>query len=215
MFTGLIEEIGTLKSLRPQNGAVCFAIEGENVLRELKIDDSISVNGVCLTVTKIAAPIFEVQAVEETLRKSNLGNLKIGSQVNLERAVRAADRMGGHFVQGHVDDVGSVSRIQQQEGGILLSIIMPSRLMKYVISEGSITIDGVSLTVARLNENEITISLIPHTLEKTTLGNLKTGDQVNVEVDVLGKYIENLLRYPRESKISEPWLEQMGYKIDS
>jgi len=122
--------------------------------------------------------------------------------------------MGGHFVQGHVDDVGMVSRIQDQEGGLLLSIKLSPHLMKYVISEGSITIDGVSLTVARLHENEITISLIPHTLQKTTLGELKIGERVNVEVDILGKYIENLLRRPEGSKISEAWLEQKGYKIN-
>lgn len=214
MFTGLIEEIGTIKNTRRQNGAVCFSIEAEEVLRELNIDDSISIQGVCLTVTKIAAPTFEVQAVEETLRKTKLGQLKIGSRVNLERAVRAADRMGGHFVQGHVDDVGTISRIQQQEGGILLSITIPPHLMKYIISEGSITIDGVSLTVARLQENEITISLIPHTLDKTTLSDLQMRDQVNIEVDILGKYIENLLSKSDSSKISEPWLEQMGYKIN-
>lgn len=212
MFTGLIEEVGVIKKILAREGALCFTLAAEEILQDLKIDDSIALNGVCLTVTKTTGTEFQVEAVEETLRKTTLGELRTGAKLNLERAMKFSDRMGGHFVQGHVDGVGEVTAIQPQKGGTLLSVKLPDSLLRYVISEGSIAIDGVSLTVARLRENEITISLIPHTLEKTTLGNLNVGDEVNIEVDLLGKYIERLLAKNQVSKLSETWLQEMGYE---
>ena len=211
MFTGLIEEIGAIEQLQNHRGTLRFIISAKQVTKDLEIDDSIAINGVCLTVVEFSKLNFQVESVEETLSKTTLGSLKTASQVNLERSLRFSDRMGGHFVQGHVDAVGKVTAVQGQEGGTLLSIRVPSHLLKYVISEGSIAINGVSLTVARLQENEITISLIPHTLEKTTLGNLKVGDGVNIEVDLIGKYVERILTKPNQSKISEDWLQEMGY----
>ena len=211
MFTGLIEEIGKIEHLQTHRGTLRFTISTNEVIKDLSIDDSIAINGVCLTVVEFSKSNFQVEAVEETLSKTTLGSLKTGSQVNLERSLRFSDRMGGHFVQGHVDAVGKVIAVQGQEGGTLLSIEVSPHLLKYVISEGSIAINGVSLTVARLQENEITISLIPHTLEKTTLGNLKVGDGVNIEVDLIGKYVERILTKPNQSKISEDWLQEMGY----
>lgn len=211
MFTGLIEEIGTIEQIQKHRGALRFTISAKEVVKELAIDDSVALNGVCLTVVEFSKSNFQVEAVEETLNKTTFSSLKNGNQINLERSLRFSDRMGGHFVQGHVDAVGEVTAVQKQEGGILLSLKLPAHLLKYVISEGSITIDGVSLTIARLKENEITISLIPHTLEKTTLANLKVGDNVNIEVDLIGKYVERILTRPNQSKISEEWLQEMGY----
>lgn len=211
MFTGLIEEIGKIEQLQKHRGTLRLTIAAEETLKDLATDDSIAINGVCLTVVEFSKSNFQVEAVEETLSKTTLGSLKTGNQVNLERSLRFSDRMGGHFVQGHVDAVGEVTAVQTQDGGTLLSITLPSHLLKYVISEGSIAIDGVSLTIARLKDNEITISLIPHTLEKTTLVNLKAGDGVNIEVDLIGKYVERILTKPNQSKISEEWLHEMGY----
>ena len=211
MFTGLIEEIGTIEQIQKHRGTLRFTISVKEVVKDLAIDDSVALNGVCLTVVEFSKSNFQVEAVEETLNKTTFGSLKKGSQINLERSLRFSDRMGGHFVQGHVDAVGEVAAVQRQEGGVLLSIKLPAHLLKYVISEGSIAIDGVSLTIARLKENQITISLIPHTLEKTTLANLKVADKVNIEVDLIGKYVERILTRPNQSKISEEWLEERGY----
>ena len=211
MFTGLIEEIGIIEQLQKHRGTLRLTVSAKEIVKDLAIDDSISINGVCLTVVQFSKSSFQVEAVEETLGKTTLGSLKTGSHANLERSLRFSDRMGGHFVQGHVDAVGEVTAVQKQKGGILLSIKLPSHLLKYVISEGSIAVDGVSLTIARLEENEITISLIPHTLEKTTLASLKAEDGVNIEVDLIGKYVERILTRPNQSKISEEWLQEMGY----
>jgi len=211
MFTGLVEEIGTIEQIRKHRGTLRFTISAKEVVKDVAIDDSVALNGVCLTVVEFSKSNFQVEAVEETLGKTTLGSLITSSQVNLERSLRFSDRMGGHFVQGHVDAVGEVAVVQRQEGGVLLSIKLPAHLLKYVISEGSIAMDGVSLTIARLQENQITISLIPHTLAKTTLVNLKAGDGVNIEVDLIGKYVERILTRPNQSKISEGWLEEMGY----
>ncbi|MFQ5675358.1 MAG: riboflavin synthase [bacterium] len=211
MFTGLIEEIGTIKKVENASGVLRFTIAAKEVLSELAVDDSIAINGVCLTVVGFSKSNFLVEAVEETLRKTTLGLLKTGSQVNLERSLRFSDRMGGHFVQGHVDGVAEVTAVKSQAGGQLLAIKLPRRLLKYVISEGSIAINGVSLTVARLKDDEIIISLIPHTLVRTTLNGLQVGEQVNIEVDLIGKYVESILTRPEPNKISRQSLLEAGY----
>ncbi|MFQ5824048.1 MAG: riboflavin synthase [bacterium] len=218
MFSGIIEEVGIVEAVQEQQGALRLTIAATEVLNDLTIDDSISVNGVCLTVIKTFNSNFQVVAVEETLKKTTLALLQNGSKVNLERSLRLADRIGGHLVQGHVDGVGKVAaihpggyKLSDGEGGRLISIEVPMHLMKYIISEGSIAIDGVSLTVARLSKNLIIISLIPHTLNKTTFGHIKVGGKVNIEVDLIGKYVERMLSKPEESKISEEWLHKIGY----
>ncbi len=193
MFTGLVEEIGEVKDIRRSNGATRFTIFAGKIFDQLKIDDSIAINGTCLTVVQQGKNTFEVEAVEETLKVTTLGSFLQAQKVNLERALRADSRLGGHFVQGHVDGVGSVTNIQGQKGGSLLSVEVPSALMKYIIPKGSIAIDGCSLTVAAIKENVITIALIPHTLAVTTLGQLKIGEKVNIETDMLGKYTWHLL----------------------
>lgn len=212
MFTGIIEEIGVVKDSQKRQGALVLSIAAQDVINELKVDDSIAIAGVCLTVTELHGSTFQVDAVEETLRKTTLGSIQRGDQVNLEPSLRLSDRMGGHLVQGHVDGVGYVVATQHQQGGKLLSIRLPHHLMKYVISEGSIAVDGVSLTVARLKNDEITLALIPHTLEKTTLSDLKVGDRVNVEVDLIGKYIESLMAKFEKGTLTDQNLQKMGYE---
>jgi riboflavin synthase len=214
VFTGLIEEMGTVEAIRDDGGALRFSISCPSLVEGMSIDDSVAVEGVCLTVVALRDVGFDTVAVEETLRKTTLGGLRPGSRVNLECALRPMDRLGGHFVQGHVDGVGRVSAWQTQKGGRLLTVELPADLMRYVIPKGSIAIDGVSLTVARLSGNQITISLIPHTLEKTTLGMKRVGDPVNVETDLLGKYVERLLAGSEPgNELTEERLKKLGYGI--
>ncbi len=203
MFTGLVEEIGTIKRIDTNRGARRLTIAAVNIIEDLKIDDSVAVNGVCLTVTALDhSSYFMVEAVQETLEKSTLSHLKPNSRVNLERALKADGRLGGHFVQGHVDGVGKIMGWQEQQGGRKIQIRIPSDLLKYLIPKGSISINGCSLTLAQLDRVSVQIALIPHTLEMTTLGMLKIGDVVNIEVDMLGKYIYKYL---------EPFREQTSF----
>lgn len=212
MFTGLVEEIGTVEAVRRRDGALWMRIAAREVLSDLEVDDSIAVQGVCLTAVAVGDDGFEVEAVEETLRKSTLGSLKKDSTVNLERSLRPTDRLGGHFVQGHVDGVGAVVVARPQAGGKLISVELPEPLTKYVIAKGSIALDGVSLTVAEKIDRRVTISFIPHTLARTTFGACRLGDRVNVEVDLIGKYIETLLPGAREGGLTQAWLTNLGYE---
>lgn len=197
MFTGLIEEEGVVAGAVRSGGSVLFTFRAPRTARGLKTDESVAVNGVCLTVIGFTRTTFTMQAVEQTLRKTNLGRLKVSDTVNLERALLPNERLGGHFVQGHVDGVGSVTKISRRKSSWMFWFSMPRRSLKYVIPLGSIAINGVSLTVAELKEGEIGISIIPHTWEVTTFKNLRVGDRVNVEFDMLGKYVERLLRSRR------------------
>jgi len=212
MFTGLVEEVGNVVKVKRSGASSRLTIAANLVLQDMKIDDSICVDGVCLTAVVIADNSFEIEAVDETLRKTNLGSLNIGKRVNLERCLRPSDRFGGHIVQGHVDSSATITARQSQDSGRLLTIKIPPQISKYVISEGSVAINGVSLTVARKEENQIVIALIPHTLGKTNLGNLNIGDSVNIEVDLIGKYVESLLTAPSANKLTETWIKQLGYE---
>jgi riboflavin synthase len=193
MFTGLIEETGTVASASPRGGIVALTIHARTVMEGLSIDDSVNVNGVCQTVVKRTNDTFTVQAVKETLRKTTLGSLRAGHTVNLERAILPSARMGGHFVQGHVDGTGTVASIRRNPGDWQIRITLPEAFMKCIIPMGSICIDGVSLTVASVEKNEIMIAVIPHTLDVTTLKNLRPGNDVNVELDMIGKYVVGLI----------------------
>ena len=184
MFTGIVEELGRVK--RRDGGR--FEFEASLVLEDAKIGDSISHNGCCLTVVDIGDGWYAVDAIDETLRRTNLGDLQRGDPVNLERPVRANDRMGGHIVQGHVDAVGEVV-----EPAPNLRVQMPKELLRYVVEKGSITVDGCSLTVVDVLDDGFTVALIPHTTDVTTLGHRRKGDRVNLEVDVMAKYAEKLL----------------------
>ncbi len=194
MFTGLIEEVGKIAEVRPSRGARLLRVQAQDVLSDLKVDDSIAVNGVCLTVIARSEKDFSVEAVEETLKKSTLGGLRVGDRVNLERALSVQSRLGGHFVQGHVDGVAEVESLTPQAGGKLLTLRLPEHLLTYMIPKGSIAVDGVSLTIAELEPPRVRIALIPHTLEQTTLGELQPGNRVNIEADMLGKYIVQLVQ---------------------
>jgi len=210
MFTGLIEEVGIIERVDEPGNGRRLHIRASNILQDLKVDDSISINGVCLTAIEVNKDYFSVQAVAETLRKTTVGEWRTGTRVNLERALRADSRLGGHFVQGHVDAVAQVSNVESRPNEWLLSVRVPSNLTRYVILHGSIALDGVSLTVARWLSPIATVSLISHTLQKTTLGDRRVGDGVNLEVDMLAKYVESLFA-PERGGLNEEKLNAMDY----
>lgn len=193
MFTGIVEELGKVTGLEPLNDAMRISITGPLVVSDSKIGDSISVNGVCLTVTTKTADSFTADVMQETLNRSTLGSLTSGDPVNLERPVTLATRLGGHMVQGHVDGMGEITNREISENWEVVSIKPPKDLLKYIVEKGSITVDGTSLTVASVNNEVFTVSLIPETLAKTTLGIRAVGDKVNLEVDVMAKYVEKLI----------------------
>ncbi len=192
MFTGLIADLGAVLAIeRDRDGAtlrVRTALAGE-----LAMGDSIAVNGVCLTATRVGGGEFEAQAIRETLERSTLGGLQPGDPVNLELALRADGRLGGHIVQGHVDDVGSIAKVREEGFSRVVAIDAPAVLLPYVVEKGSIAIDGVSLTVSALHDGSFEVSLIPETLERTTLGRATPGARVNIEADILAKHVERLL----------------------
>jgi riboflavin synthase len=201
MFTGLIQEIGTIQSISTNREGKEFLIKAPGLINEIKIDDSVATNGVCLTATKIQGDCFRVQAIHMTLEKTSLGRLNTGDKVNLELSLRPQDRLGGHMVQGHVNAVGSIKSIKEIGDNWEIEISFPQDLRKYMISEGSIALEGISLTIARLTENSVTVAIIPHTLDKTTLSGKKVGDAINIEVDMVAKYIENFLRLDSTKKV--------------
>jgi riboflavin synthase len=194
MFTGIVEELGRVAAIQelPDN-AIRISIEGPIVLSDANLGDSICVNGVCLTVAEQNGDVFTADVMSETINRTTIGDLLAGSQVNLERPVTLSTRLGGHLVQGHVDAVGEVSAREHSENWDVVTITPPKDLLKYVVQKGSITIDGTSLTVSAVTDSTFSVSLIPATLDKTTLGIRQIGDRVNLEVDVLAKYVEKLV----------------------
>ncbi len=193
MFTGIIEELGEITAIESQPDAVRLTISGKKVLEDLKRGESISVSGTCLTAIEIDDKSFTADVMHETIRLSGLQRVEVGQKVNLERAMTAATRFGGHVVQGHVDGVGEFVSREKSDNWDWVRISVPQHLMKYVVMKGSITFDGISLTVNEIDGNVIGLSLIPETLEVTTLGYKKPGDLINVEVDVMAKHIERLM----------------------
>jgi riboflavin synthase len=194
MFTGIVEELGQVRSVAPNEGGARLVIAARAVLDDVVLGASIAVNGCCLTVVAFDSETWAADAVIETLARTNLGDLTPGAAVNLERPVRLADRLGGHLVQGHVDATGTVrERAPQPDGSTLVSFAAPAEVLRYVVHKGSITVDGVSLTVARRDDASFAVALIPHTLEVTTLGTRAVGDRVNLEIDLIAKYVEQLL----------------------
>ena len=194
MFTGIVEELGEVVAVEPLQDASRLTVRGPLVTSDAAHGDSISVNGVCLTVVSSAEGAFTADVMAETLRRSSLGDVRPGSPVNLERAVRVSDRLGGHVVQGHVDGTGSIERVTPDEHWTVVRISLPEQLRRYVVEKGSITVDGVSLTVSGIEDGWFEVSLIPTTLSLTTLGAKGVGDAVNLEVDVMAKYVEKLLQ---------------------
>ncbi len=193
MFTGIIEELGTFIATENVGSGLRLQFSAEKVLSDLKIDDSISINGVCQTVVARETSFFEVISVPETLKKTTLSSLKTGDKVNLERAATLSTRLGGHLVQGHVDGIASTIEIQDIGGSWMFRFELPEEFMPYVIPQGSIAIDGVSLTVARIHGSAISIAIIPHTFTMTRFHNLRTGDPVNIELDCIAKMVERLM----------------------
>ena len=192
MFTGIVEELGTVDSLTAGTEPAGLRIRSPHVLEGIALGDSIAVSGCCLTVTSVEGELWSADVISTTLAATSLGGLAPGDAVNLERCVRADGRLDGHIVQGHVDGVGEVTGREEDGGTTLLRIALPPGLARYVVAKGSLAVDGVSLTVAAIDGDEVTIGLIPETLSRTTLGRRAVGDRVNLEVDVLAKYVEKL-----------------------
>ncbi len=211
MFTGLVEEIGTVKNVKPLGGGLKITIAAQKVIEDFQIGDSINVNGTCQTVVKFTKDQFEVEAVEETLKKTNLGKLKLNEKVNLERSLTLNKRLGGHFVTGHVDTTGKILNIKELSTSYLVDISYPKEFNKYLINVGAIAIDGISLTVANFDEEKFTVSIIPHTWKVTNLADRTIGSEINLEFDVLGKYVARLLNKEKQSNITEEWLKQNGF----
>lgn len=203
MFTGLIEEIGRIKSVIKSTKSAKIIINASKVLEGVKLGDSISTNGVCLTVTEYGSNYFTVDVMAETMRRSNLRALSAGDTVNLERALRLGDRLGGHIVSGHIDGVGTISDFENEDNAVWITIEASQELLKYIVEKGSIAIDGVSLTVAYVDEKVFKVSIIPHTKDVTTLLTKKVGDIVNLECDMLGKYVEKLLSVKEEASTKQ------------
>lgn len=212
MFTGIIEEIGKIKAINRGNRSVVLDIEATKVLEDTKIGDSIATNGVCLTVTDIRENFFSADVMPETMERSNLGGLKLGDRVNLERALCLNSRLGGHLVAGHVDGTGRLTGKMEDDNAIWLTIAASPQILHYVIEKGSVTIDGVSLTVAYVDEAVFRVSVIPHTREKTTLVRKHAGDIVNLENDMIAKYVEKLLgQKPGPGGLTLDFLQQHGF----
>ena len=216
MFTGIVEEMG--KIVRVEKGAKSsrLTVSGDKIFSDLKLGDSVATNGVCLTVTSFSKGIFTADVMNETLKRSNLGELRQGSRVNLERAMIANGRFGGHIVSGHIDGTGVITKIEQDDIAVWYTIRADRKIMKYIIEKGSVAIDGISLTIAKVTDNDFSVSLIPHTAKETVLGYKKTGDTVNLENDVVGKYIEHFLSFKEEpetksSGITKEFLLKAGF----
>ena len=212
MFTGLVEEIGIISDIRESGDGRKIRISCQKVAEDIKAKESISVSGICLTVVSVGTDYFEVDVVSETLKRSNIGRYTVNDKVNLERALMLSDRLGGHIVQGHVDGIATVTYHDHGDNGSLLIIDIPKELREFVVEKGSISLDGISLTVASVKDTEVSVALIPHTLEITTMGERVSGDSVNVEVDVLAKYVKNMMKgYTEPTSFTIEKLQDMGY----
>ncbi len=211
MFTGIVEEMGRVKALRREGGAARLTISASTVLGGTVLGDSICVNGVCLTVVDLNSGEFSADVAVETLRVTNLGELKTGAAVNLERAMQLSARIGGHLVSGHVDAVGHIREKREEGNGWRIFIDAPEPVLRYVIKKGSIAVDGISLTVADVDKSGFSIAVIPHTAKLTTLGFKAAGDSVNLESDIIGKYVERLLSGRVEGGVNLELLKKTGF----
>jgi riboflavin synthase len=201
MFTGLIQEVGTVRKAQREGKELWLALEAPRLSAKVRVGDSVAVNGCCLTVVKITPPLVSFQAVPETLKRTVLGLLKEGDRANLELPLTLSEPLGGHFVQGHVDGVGEITEFEPEGKGARMKIRIPESLVPYVVEKGSVALDGISLTVASIEGSEMGVALIPHTIENTALKSKKPGDYLQIEVDLLAKYVE---------KLSQGYLERKG-----
>lgn len=215
MFTGLVEEIGRVESVVKSAKSAKIIIKAKTVLEGVKLGDSICTNGVCLTVTSFDSSRFTIDAVAETMRRSNLKNLSPGDEVNLERALMLGDRLGGHIVSGHIDGIGIIEDYQREDNAVWITVRTSFEVLRYIVQKGSIAIDGVSLTVAYVDDSAFKVSIIPHTKDMTTLLRKKIGDEVNLECDMIGKYIEKFLggkdQEPVKKDIDFNFLSENGF----
>jgi len=209
VFTGLVEETGTVLSIKAGAKSSVLAVEASKILDDLKPGDSVATNGVCLTVTGINAGVFTADVMGETLSRSSLGSLSAGSRVNLERAVPANGRLGGHIVSGHIDGTGKVVFVRKEDNAIWYTIRADASIMRYIVEKGSVAVDGISLTVAKVEENRFSVSVIPHTARETVLAQKSIGSIVNLENDIIGKYVEKLTR--QQTGITKEFLLQNGF----
>ena len=215
MFTGIVEEIGKISEIKKSVKSYRLKISAEKVLENTKIGDSIAVNGICLTVTDMTNSFFSADVMAETVRRTALSDLKHGDSVNLERAMAADGRFGGHIVSGHIDGTGIISEFKKEDNAIWIKISADNHILKYIVEKGSIAIDGISLTVAELGNGFFKVSIIPHTQHETTLLMKNIGDKVNLECDIIGKYVERMMSFkiaaPSESRITMDFLSEKGF----
>lgn len=219
MFTGIVEEVGTIKQIQRGRHSAVLTIQASKVLEDAKIGDSIAVNGICLTVTALPIGCFSADVMHETLDRSSLAHAKNGSHVNLERAMAADGRFGGHIVSGHVDGIGKILNTRRDDTAVWYTVEAKPPILRYIVEKGSITIDGISLTVAQVSSDRFSVSVIPHTQEQTILKERKEGDFVNLETDIIGKYVEKLMapvseqkiEGKKESKITRDFLYKNGF----
>ena len=215
MFTGIVEEVGKIKKIERNTVSAKLSIEADKVLQEVKEGDSIAVNGICLTVTSFTKNSFTADVMHETMNRTTLGKLKENSPVNLERALSVMGRFGGHMVSGHIDGRGKIVGIEKDDNAVLFTIETTEKILRYIVEKGSIAINGISLTVARVDRKSFTVSVIPHTLRVTSLGSFQKGDEVNLENDIVGKYIEKLLGLScpekKESTLTMDFLIKNGF----
>lgn len=217
LFTGIVEEVGEIRGIKKGEKSSILSIKANKVIEDVKLGHSICTNGVCLTVTNIYGNIFDADVMAETLRRSNLGELKVGSKVNLERALSAKGRFGGHIVSGHIDGVGKIVSLEKEDNAIWVTIGAKENILQYIVEKGSIAIDGISLTVAYVDDKVFKVSIIPHTGKETILLSKTIEDTVNLECDVIGKYVEKLLTFQSGKKIekkdyiNEDFLKENGF----
>lgn len=215
MFTGIVEEIGTVEQVRKGQHSAVITIRAAKVLEDARIGDSIAVNGICLTVTDLAAGRFSADVMHETLNRSSLAQLKHGSHVNLERAMAADGRFGGHIVAGHVDGTGKIVSTRRDDTAVWYTVKAAPQILRYIVEKGSVAVDGISLTVAEVFHDKFSISAIPHTVDQTVLKERAAGDVVNLETDIIGKYVEKLMQpvspEPEKSRITRDFLYQNGF----
>lgn len=211
MFTGIIEEIGTVRRIEHGAKGARLTIQAKTVLEDTRIGDSIATNGVCLTVVSMTGDSFSADVMAESLRRSSLGTLQGGSPVNLERAMAANGRFGGHIVSGHIDGTGTIASQKREDNAVWVKIKTPAPLLRYIVEKGSIAIDGVSLTIAAVTDTDFSVSIIPHTGAQTILLGKKPGDPVNLECDVIGKYVEKLTAPHKTGGISTNFLAENGF----
>ncbi|WP_024294175.1 riboflavin synthase [Lacrimispora indolis] len=212
MFTGIIEETGTVRNIKKGANSAVLTIGAASVLKDMKLGDSIAVNGICLTVTSYTSTGFTADVMHETIQRSSLNSLHSGAMVNLERAMPADGRFGGHIVTGHIDGTGVIRWIKRDDNAVWYNIRATPEILRYIVEKGSIAVDGISLTVAKVSDVDFSISVIPHTANHTTLAGKRVGDTVNLENDCVGKYIEKFLGKPAQpTKLSKGFLTEAGY----